>query len=447
MGNYFGTDGVRGIVNQDLTPELSLALGKAGAYYLASKTPEGKRKALVLGRDTRVSGDMIAGALIAGITSVNLDVIDAGIIPTPAVAYLTRKLNAAGGVVISASHNPVEYNGIKFFDARGFKLSSDAEEEVEKIMLNSTKIPSPTGINLGKLETYSRATDDYIEYLTGLFSSLDGMKIVVDCANGAAYRAAPGAYRALGAEVITIFAQPEGETINFGCGSTNPGQLQKMVLKEKAEIGIAHDGDADRVILVDERGEILDGDAIMAICALNMIEKGILPGNSIVTTRYSNWGLKEALAKKQGRVVITEKNGDRYVLEKMRELGLSLGGEKSGHIIFLDYNTTGDGILTALQVLRIMKEKGEPLSRLAGVYRPWPQKLDNIRVANKAWEENRIITAKIKEIEEKLGDEGRIYVRASGTEPVIRLMIEAREGRIIQSLIRELGSLIERELN
>lgn len=446
MRKYFGTDGVRGIANEEITPELSLALGKAGAFYLAEGAVEGKREALILGRDTRVSGDMIAGALIAGITSVGLDVIDAGIIPTPAVAYLTRKLNAVGGVMISASHNPVEYNGIKFFDQAGYKLSEEAEREVEKLLAGLPEGTIQSNV-LGQVKVYHEGTRDYVEYLAGHFPDLTGLKVVVDCANGAAYEAAPSAYRSLNADVVPIFANPDGRKINSGCGSTHPGELQKRVLAEGADIGIAHDGDADRVIIVDERGQLLDGDVIMAICAVDLLERQQLPGKSIVTTRYSNWGLKEALARKQGKVVITEKNGDRYVLEKMRQLGLILGGEKSGHVIFLDYNTTGDGILTALHVLKIMKEKEKPLSRLAKVFQPWPQRMENIRVANKAWERNKVIYNKVKEAEQKLGEQGRIYVRASGTEPVIRLMVEAREAALIEPLLGELAVLIKNEMN
>lgn len=455
MGRLFGTDGVRGIANKDLTPELAFFLGRAGAYALAHRrgVNNGGRMRIVIGRDTRVSGQMLEAAMIAGMTSAGVDVVQLGILPTPAVAFLTRHLEADAGVMISASHNPVEDNGIKFFLSDGFKLPDEIEDEIEALVLDAQKngteqgvLPRPIGLEVGRVTSYSNAAADYVDFLANTVDmDLLGLKVVVDCANGAAYHVAPEVLRRLGAEVIAINTNSTGEDINVACGSTYPQVIQRAVKEHQAAVGIAHDGDADRVIAVDETGEILNGDHIMAICALDLLSRGELPKSTIAATVYSNLGLTK-LMEQHGGSVIQTKNGDRYVLEAMREHGLILGGEQSGHIIFLQYNTTGDGILTALQLLNVMSRKKVPLSQLRQLLQPYPQVLKNVRVKDKNWENNERIQKAIQEAEELLGADGRIFVRASGTEPLIRVMGEAPDLMRVQKAVALVEAAIDKEL-
>lgn len=443
MPRLFGTDGVRGVANKDLTPELAFDLGRAAAAVL-TKGKKGTR--MVVGRDTRVSGEMLEAALIAGITSAGVSVEKLGVVPTPGVAYLVRKLNADAGVMISASHNPVPDNGIKFFCGDGFKLPDAVEDEIESLLRDSS-LPRPVGIEVGRVKDRSEAVEDYARYLEGTIKHrLDGLTVVVDCGFGASYRMAPEVYTALGARVIAMNAEDDGERINVNCGSTHPEKLQQAVLEHKAQIGIAHDGDADRIITVDEKGQIIDGDQIMTVCGLDRLSRKQLPGNAIAATVYSNLGLIEAFRHQGGEVVVTA-NGDRYVLEAMREKGLVLGGEQSGHIIFLEYNTTGDGILTALQLMEVMVRQNKPLSELAQAMRRFPQVLKNVRVKTKeGWEANKRILQSIQAAEKVLEDRGRIFVRPSGTEPLIRVMAEGPDAAELEQLVDEVAGSIQGEL-
>lgn len=441
MARLFGTDGVRGIANQELTAELAYKLGRAGAYILSRET-DNQKPLIVIGQDTRISGHMLEGALIAGICSVGGNVIRAGIIPTPGVSYLIKQLNASAGAVISASHNSFEDNGIKFFSSTGYKLSDAIEAEIEKLALGEDNMPSPTGSMLGSVKVLEDSCKKYISFAKNTIdTSLRGVKVVVDCANGAAYQAAPQALKELGAEVIAINNQPNGSNINQNCGSTHPEELQSVVLKYGANIGIAHDGDADRMIAVDEKGNIVDGDQIMVTCALYLKQKGLLKDDSIVVTVMSNIGLHVAL-KKAGISVLQTKVGDRYVLEKMIETGCRLGGEQSGHIIFLDYNTTGDGLITALQLLQVMVNTGKPLSLLAAQMDVFPQVLINARIKNKdKVMSNPSFLKSIAEVEQILQGQGRVLVRPSGTEPLVRVMVEGPVKETINKMAEELADL------
>ncbi|MEJ6949532.1 phosphoglucosamine mutase [Natronospora cellulosivora (SeqCode)] len=448
MGKLFGTDGVRGVANEELTGEMAYKLGRAGAYYI-TKNFKGKRKpVMIIGKDTRVSGDMLEAALAAGMTSVGVDVIKLGIIPTPGVSYLTATNDVDGGVMISASHNPIADNGIKFFTSEGYKLSDEMELDIEDLIFEEyDSIPSPTSINIGNIEETDDLLIKYIDYLlTTVDIDFSGLKIVLDCANGAAYKVAPEVLEQLGAEVIVINNRPAGDKINLDCGSTHPEYVQELVRKENADLGIAHDGDADRVIMVDEKGELVDGDKIMAIAAIYMSENNLLNKNTLVTTAYSNLGLTELMKDNGGEVVISA-NGDRYVLKEMLENGYNLGGEQSGHIIFLDYNKTGDGVLTAIQTIAIIKKTKKSFSKLAEALKKWPQRLANIKVKKKdGWEKNKKIQDAIKKAESKLED-GRVFVRASGTEPLIRVMLEGKDNNLLEKLENELVKLIKEELN
>lgn len=448
MGRLFGTDGVRGIANKELTPELAFELGRAGAYILTKGKKDAK---IVVGMDTRISGDMLEAALISGICSVGVDVLSVGIIPTPGVAYLTRAYNADAGVVISASHNPVEYNGIKFFNSKGYKLNDEIERNIEKIILDNIEIPvSPTGENIGRVKRVEDGQRKYIDFLKSTIDvDLKGLKVAMDCGNGAAYKIAPTVFEELGAEVVVIHNMPNGININVNCGSTNPEQVQKLVLKTGADIGLSFDGDADRLIAVDEEGKIVDGDHIMAICGISLKEKGKLNGNTVVATVMSNMGLDICLKEKEIEIVKT-KVGDRYVLEEMLNKDYSLGGEQSGHIIFLDYNTTGDGVLTALQLTSVVKNKGKKLSELAKIMTTLPQVLVNAKVPNdkkKKYLEDEIIRNEIEKIEKSLEDIGRVLIRPSGTEPLVRVMIEGKNEEEISKMAEKLAKLIEERLN
>jgi len=447
MGKLFGTDGVRGIANRELTAQLAYRLGRAGAYVLTN----GKKKAkIVIGKDTRISGDMLESALVAGILSIGSDALCVGVVPTPGVAYLTRYYGADAGIVISASHNPVEYNGIKFFSGDGFKLPDEIEDQIEALVENDEDIDQyPTGREIGRKIEIDDAIKQYINFLKGTISvDLRGLKIAVDCAEGASYIAAPSLLSALGADIKLIHNKPDGLNINVNCGSTHPKEIQKLVVNWGADVGLAFDGDADRVIAVDEKGEIVDGDKIMMICASALKEKGKLAKNTVVVTVMSNMGLEKAL-KKKGCQIVQTKVGDRYVLEKMREEGYVLGGEQSGHIIFLEHNTTGDGLLTALQLLQVMQEKKQPLSKLASAMTTYPQVLMNAKVSNQkkmAYLDDEVIAAEIKKLEEKMAGEGRVLIRPSGTEPLVRVMLEGKDLELIQSLAKELTALIEERL-
>ena len=446
MSRLFGTDGVRGVANRTLTPEVAFGLGRAaGAYF--KKGSDGRPR-MIIGRDTRVSGEMLEAALAAGITSVGVDVVRLGIIPTPGVAFLCRKMDVAAGVMISASHNPVEDNGIKFFDHKGFKLMDAMEDEIEALYRNQLdQLERPVGTEVGRISDQFGAFQLYEDYLVSTVACrFDGLRIVVDCGFGAAYDLAPRVLRRLGAEVVALHDINDGSRINVKCGSTHPGILQKEVIASGADLGIAHDGDADRVIAVDEAGRIVDGDQIITVCGLSLKREGKLKNNKVAVTVYSNLGLVQAFKKNQVEVVVTA-NGDRYVLEAMQNQDLVLGGEQSGHIIFLDKNSTGDGILTALQLIAVMVKSGEKLSKLAAQMERAPQVLENVRVSRKeGWEQNPVIKEAIKSAEEKLKNEGRLLVRASGTEALIRIMAEGPDEGELQRIVHDVAEVIKKEL-
>ena len=444
MPRLFGTDGVRGVANSELTPELAFSLGRAAATVLT----KGKKDAqIIIGRDTRVSGQMLEAALVAGITSVGVHAQRLGVIPTPGVAYLVRRLGVDAGVMISASHNPVPDNGIKFFSESGFKLPDEVEDQIEAL-LNSDSLPRPIGVEVGRVTDRTDAVQLYAGFLESTAPMrLDGLKVVVDCGFGAAYQIAPAVYEALGAQVVSLHAEDDGTRINVDCGSTHTERLQEAVKEHKAQIGIAHDGDADRVLAVDEAGALIDGDQIMAVCGIERISRGQLPNDTIAATVYSNLGLTEAFRQAGGDVVITA-NGDRYVLEAMREKGLALGGEQSGHIIFLDHNTTGDGVLTAVQLMSVLVREKKPLSELVKVMRRFPQVLKNVRVVMKdGWESNPRIQEVVESVEKALEQRGRVFVRASGTEPLIRVMAEGPDAEELEKLVSSIAQVIGEEQN
>ncbi len=448
MGRLFGTDGVRGLANKEITGELAYKLGQAGAHVLTMAKHKPK---ILIGRDTRVSGDMLECALVAGICSVGAEAIVLGTIPTPAVAHLTREFGADAGIVISASHNSMEYNGIKFFDGKGYKLPDELENRIEAIILDGTDtMPYPTGVDVGKRVRVRNSVKEYISFLKDTIDAdLSGLNIVLDCANGASFKVAPQLFEELGAEVHTIYDTPDGTNINDLCGSTHPEKLQRCVLELGADVGLAFDGDADRLIAVDDRGRLVDGDQIMYICAIDMLERGILNKNTVVATVMSNLGLDIAL-KKAGINIEKTQVGDRYVLEKMLEEGYNLGGEQSGHIIFLDHNTTGDGTLTALQMLSVMKRTNKELADLASGMKKLPQVLVNAAVSNEgklAYKEDDVITDEIKRIESQFDGNGRVLIRPSGTEPLVRVMIEGADQRIIEEEAVKLAKLIEERHN
>lgn len=449
MGNLFGTDGVRGIANKELTVDLAYKLGQAGAYVLTKENHH--KPTILIGRDTRLSGEMLTAAMIAGICSVGADALSVGILPTPAVSYLTREYEADAGVVISASHNPVEYNGIKFFNKDGYKLSDKIEEEIEELLANDNKdIVLPVGTAIGRVIERTECVYDYIRYAKRqINTSLEGIKIVIDCANGASYVSAPEALRQLGAEVIIIHNEPDGTNINKKCGSTHMKDLQQYVVQVEADLGLAFDGDADRCLAVDEKGNLVDGDQIMAVIGLYMKQQGTLKNNTIVATIMSNLGFFIMGSKQQINIEQT-KVGDRYVLEKMLEDGNNLGGEQSGHIIFLDENTTGDGLLTALHLLEVIKASGKKLSELAAVMEVLPQVLVNAKIKNENKENymnDKIIQDAIKVLEEKFSGNGRVLIRPSGTEPLVRVMIEGKNQDELLSEATKLAKLLEERLN
>jgi phosphoglucosamine mutase len=436
LGRLFGTDGVRGIANQELTPDLAFRLGQAGAYVLSKEHPHPR---IVIGKDTRISGDMLEAALIAGICSVGADVLQVGVLPTPGIALLTRQLAANAGVVISASHNPFGDNGIKFFSASGYKLPDSVEEEIENIVLDNDKPWKVlVGKEVGRVIKVPDAERRYIEFLKDTCGSLNGLKVVLDCANGAASSVGPLVLEELGIEVIPLFNNPDGYNINNDCGSTHPQNLQQAVLDNRADLGLACDGDADRLIAVDEKGQLVDGDFIMVICALNMQAKSKLAGNAVVVTVMSNLGLHLVL-KEAGIKIYETQVGDRYVMEELLNTGAKLGGEQSGHIILLEHNTTGDGLLTALQLLTVVKDENQPLSVLAAQMKRLPQVLINTKVLDKdKIMANSEVLDKVAEVKKLLGDSGRILVRPSGTEPLLRVMVEGPD----ETLLRELAQAV-----
>lgn len=448
MARIFGTDGVRGVANKELTVELAMSLGKAGAYVL---TKESLHKATVLvGCDTRISGDMLANALMAGICSAGADAVYVGVVPTPAVAYLTRKYNCDAGVVVSASHNPAEYNGIKFFGKTGYKLSDAIEDEIEKYLKEGTEeIPMPTGGEVGTVTYKYDAKDDYVDFAAGLIDmNLSGLKIVVDTAEGASFYTAEKTLKKLGANPVVIHNNPDGININRGCGSTHMEELKDKVLETGADIGIAFDGDADRMLAADEKGNIIDGDMIMAVCGLYMKNKGTLKKNTITATVMSNLGFFQ-MGEREGLNIEQTKVGDRYVLEKMLEKGYNLGGEQSGHVIFLDENTTGDGLVSALHLLEVMVKTGKKLSELASVMTVLPQALVNARVSNAnkyIYLENKAVADAISELENRFAGAGRVLIRPSGTEPLVRVMIEGNDHEVICREAEKLAKLIEANL-
>jgi len=445
MGRLFGTDGVRGVANEELTPLLAMQLGQAGAYVLSK---ENKHKpTIMVGCDTRISGGMLANALMAGACSVGANAVYVGVLPTPAVAYLTKKYKVDAGVVISASHNPVEFNGIKFFDGDGYKLPDALEDEIEALLKSDMKdIKFPIGSGVGKIKYRTDAREEYINHaVQAVNADLSNLKIVVDCAEGAAYYTSVEALKEMGAEVIAIHNNPDGSNINANCGSTHMGELKARVVYEKANIGLAFDGDADRLLAVDENGKIVDGDQIMAIVGNHMKSQGKLHGDTIVVTVMSNLGFF-LMAEKNGIKAEQTKVGDRYVLERMREIGASLGGEQSGHVIFLDENTTGDGLLSALHLLQVLVETGKPLSELAKIMDVLPQALVNAKVPNHKKErymEYPEIAAAISALNDKFAGEGRVLIRPSGTEPLVRVMIEGKDQQLIEKEARKLAELIQ----
>jgi len=431
---------VRGVANSQLTPSLAFRIGQAGAYVLSKAHPHPQ---ILIGKDTRISGDMLEAALICGICSVGADVIKVGVLPTPGIALLTRTLDVSAGVVISASHNPVQDNGIKFFDSTGYKLPDAIEDEIESIVLNKEKPwEVPIGGEVGRVIEVTDAGRRYNDFLKDTVGRLDGIKVVLDCANGAASVVGPIVLQEVGLEVISICNTPDGVNINASCGSTHPEQLQRAVLEHGADLGLAMDGDADRLIVVDEQGNVLDGDFIMLICALAQKTKGTLAQNAVVVTVMSNLGLHLAL-KEAGITIFQTQVGDRYVMEELLRTGAKLGGEQSGHIIFLDHNTTGDGLLTALHLLSVLKERDIPLSQLASQMRRLPQVLLNATVQHKErlMQEERVLE-KVKQAELALGDQGRVLVRSSGTEPLIRVMVEGPDQQKLKELAQGVIDII-----
>ena len=445
MARIFGTDGVRGVANKELTVELAMNLGKAGAYVLTKENAH--KPTILVGCDTRISGEMLANALMAGVCAVGANAVYAGVVPTPAIAYLTRKHNYDAGVVISASHNPAEYNGIKFFSKTGYKLSDRLEDEIEETLrMNSSELPMPLGDEVGKISYNYDLKDDYVDFAASLIDmDLSGLKIVLDTAEGAAYYTAESTLRKLGAEPIVIHNNPDGININRGCGSTHMEELREKVLEVGADIGIAFDGDADRMLAVDEKGNMIDGDQIMAICGLYMKNKGILKNDTIVATVMSNLGFFQMGVRENIHIEQT-KVGDRYVLECMLKEGYNLGGEQSGHIIFLDENTTGDGLISALHLLQVVVESGKKVSELASVMTILPQALVNAKVSNRKKEyymDNKNIADAIADFEKRFAGAGRVLIRPSGTEPLIRVMIEGNDQDFIDREAKALAKLIE----
>ncbi|MEG0257686.1 MAG: phosphoglucosamine mutase [Christensenella sp.] len=447
MARLFGTDGVRGIANEKLTSKLAYDLGRAGAYCLTNEIHSAR---ILIGKDTRGSGDMLESALVAGICSAGAEAVVACTLPTSAIAYLTRHSGYDAGVVISASHNTVEYNGIKFFNSNGYKLADELEDRIENIIMNNSEtIPQPTGKKIGRRVRLKKAAQDYIDFVVESTDvSLDGLKVVLDCANGAASEVAPWIFKLLGAEVIPYYNMPDGTNINDNCGSTHPEQLSRLVAELGADIGLAFDGDADRLIAVDEHGGIVDGDKIMTICAMDMKKRGVLKKDTVVATVMSNMGMEQTL-KENGIHLKRTSVGDRYVLEEMVASGYNFGGEQSGHLIFLDQNTTGDGILSGVQLMSVMKREDKPLARLARPVSVYPQVLVNAYVSDEKkhdYENDEEILAAIAQAEKDFNGQGRVLIRTSGTEPMVRVMIEGKDKDAITTQAVSIAKLIEKRL-
>lgn len=447
MGKYFGTDGVRGLANVELTPELAFKLGRCGGYVLLQHAKDTHPRVLVA-RDSRISGQMLEQALISGLLSVGIDVLQLGVVSTPAVAYLTRIQKVAAGIMISASHNPAPDNGIKFFGSDGFKLSDEQEAEIE-ILLDAKEdvLPRPSAQGLGRVETYLEGSAKYLEFIKSTVnSSLTGIKVCLDAANGATTPLLSRLFADLDTEFFLMGNKPNGFNINEKVGSTHPEQLQQFVLDKASHVGLAFDGDGDRVIAIDELGRIVDGDKIMFICGKYLNEKGLLKKNTIVSTVMSNLGFHKAL-EVSGLHTVQTAVGDRYVVERMRQDNYNLGGEQSGHIVFLDFNTTGDGILTGVQLLNVMKQTGKKLSELADEVMLYPQLLVNIKVKDK----NNAMTIPaiksiVEEVEKEMNGEGRILVRPSGTEPLLRIMAEAPSDQLCQYYVDKIATVVKKEI-
>ena len=448
MGRLFGTDGVRGIANTELTTELAMDIGRAAATVLSDGAS--RKPTFVIGSDTRASSDMLGAALIAGLCSVGADVIQLGVVPTPAVAFLVRKYGADAGVMISASHNPAEFNGIKIFNENGFKLPDMIEEKIEDLILEKEKsYAKPIGGDVGKVTYATEAAADYINHIKSTaYCTLEGMKVAIDCANGAASVTAPTLFTDLGADVHILSDKPDGVNINRDCGSTHLEALAEYVVKNGLECGIAFDGDADRCLCVDEAGNVIDGDMIMAVCALDLKNRGKLNKNTVVGTIMSNFGFGKFCEDNDLRFIAT-KVGDRYVLEEMLLEDYSFGGEQSGHVIFRDYATTGDGQLTATQLLMMLRQSGKKLSELASVMTRYPQTMVNLRISAEgkiAFYTDRVIKEKLDEAKTILGKSGRIVVRPSGTEPLIRVMVEGSDTSLIEKIANDVAALISERL-
>ncbi len=451
MRKYFGTDGVRGEANRELTAELAMKLGYALGYYLRKANPDKKKIKVIMGSDTRISGYMLRSALTAGLNAMGINIDFVGVIPTPGVAFITQAKGAEAGIMISASHNPAKDNGIKIFAKDGCKLPDEVELELERLIDSYAELtadPLP-GDAVGK---FKYAEDDYILYRDHLKSivkgDFSGMKIILDAANGSAYRAAKDVFLSLGAEIVVINDAPNGTNINVRCGSTHPEILSKVVMGYEADLGLAYDGDADRLIAVDRNGKIVDGDKIIATLAVDMKKKNTLVNNRVVTTVMSNMGL-ESFLNDNGIVLVRANVGDRYVLEKMKSQGLNIGGEQSGHIILLDYGTTGDGIQSSLKLVEVIRDSGKTLDELVGMIPEWPQVLINVRVDNvkkNLWNKNEQVVSFINKKEEEMGDEGRVLVRTSGTEPIVRVMVEGKDADAVKSIAEEIAEVVRKEL-
>ncbi len=443
MGRLFGTDGIRGIANADLSTELVDRVGRAAVLVLA----RGGRGRFALGRDPRISGDLLEAAIAAGICSAGAEVLRLGVLPTPGVAFLARVLGVNAGIVISASHNPVEDNGVKFFGETGFKLPDAVEDEIEAALDRVSVHPRPTGAEVGRIREVPDAAERYLAYVAAIARGrLSGWRVVVDCANGATSTVAPALWERLGATVIPLHAAPDGTNINDGSGSTHPEVIQTAVRSHHADLGFAHDGDGDRVIAADRHGQLVDGDAIMGITALHRHARGELPGPLVVATVMSNLGFEQVL-RGAGIQLERVRVGDRYVLERMLETGARIGGEQSGHVLFLDRATTGDGLVTAVELVNVILESGRPLEDLRAPFIRYPQVLLNVRVTDPGrWARDPEIAKAIAHAERRLTGRGRVLIRASGTESLVRVMTECEDGETAEGIARELGDLIGRRL-
>ena len=445
----FGTDGARGVANTELTIELAMNIGRAAAMVLTDST-SGKHPKVIIGKDTRISSDMLEGALIAGLCSVGADVVLLGAVPTPTVAFLVKKYNADAGIMISASHNPFEYNGIKIFSSNGYKLPDALEDEIEKIVLDNEKpYPQPTGMGIGRVTHSDTAVDDYINHIIETVDyRLDGMNIAIDCSNGSSSVTAEKLFTKLGAKCYMLADKPDGININYKCGSTHMEALKSFVVENKLDLGVAFDGDADRCLAVDENGNMIDGDFIMAICSLDLASHNKLNKRTVVGTVMSNMGFG-IFCKDNGLNFVSTDVGDRYVLEEMLKDGYNLGGEQSGHVIFLNYATTGDGQLTAAQLLSIINRRKAKLSSISTLMTRYPQVLVNVKITPEGklgFGTNAVISEKIAEVAKELGEKGRILVRMSGTEPLVRVMIEGSDKSVIEKLANETADIIKSEI-